>query len=308
MDAGELGFIFHVGIYNYFAYDDLTGVSRRNIMNGSEWYYGRLTSGTFRPPAGSASTKKHHETHYHDVDYFDVKLNINRESIKDWLELCKELGATYVILTSRHHDGYCLWDTQTTTLKSKKDLVQIFKEEAELLDLKFGIYYSWLEFNRSMTIKYFNDVCVPQLLELIDYSPDMFWFDGDWEIKQKGNFKVMDDILEILVERGIRFNDRLGKRNKYTIDPSYRVSEDRFIPEEFIENWQHINTIGLSWGYNKEQESKHYKSGQDLADLYIKVTELGGSLLLNIATDSDGNIDQNELQSLCELYEIINEN
>lgn len=304
MESGSLGFIFHVGLYNYFAYDDVRGVERRNIMNGSEWYYSRLNATGYRKPGGTEATKRHHAEQ--DVEYFDAPLNITRETICDWLEFCKNLGATYVIITSKHHDGYCLWPTSNEH-HSDVDIIQIFKEEAEKAELKFGIYYSWMEVDHSMTIDYFNSVCCEQINELIEYEPDFFWFDGDWEIKQKKNLATMDVILNKLHEKGITFNDRLGKRDSYPVEPDFRVFSDRYIPKEPINNWQHINTIGVSWGYNKEQTKKHYKTGKQLTELYLQVTELGGSLCLNIATDHEGTVDPNELESLVEFYQIVND-
>jgi alpha-L-fucosidase len=115
------------------------------------------------------------------------------------------------------------------------------------------------------------------------------------------NSQVLKDgtsfILEKLVENRILFNDRIGRR-VFSMEPSFRVFSDRFIPIEYTENWQHINTIGVSWGYNKEQSDKHYKSGQDLRNLVRRVTDLGGSILLNIATDETGRIDPREQEAL----------
>lgn len=307
MNPQRFGFIFHVGLYNYYAFDDMKSIAKRKIVNGSEWYYGRLIAGPYMPPSGSKLTKEYHQDNFGNSSYFDVELNITREKIQIWMDICKICGATYVLITSRHHDGYCLWNTSTTDRKSNIDLLQIFKEEAENRDIEFGFYYSWLEFGKSMTVKYFLDVCLPQVKELIEYNPKYFWFDGDWEIKQKSNYITMDRILEELIEREILFNNRLGKRNReWKIEPSFYVFEDRFIPEEYMENWQHITTIGVSWGFNKLQNETHYKTGKQLFDLHNKVRELGGSLLLNLATDHNGDIDDTELESLYDYYELVN--
>lgn len=305
MNPGDIGFIFHVGLYNFYAFDDIKNVHKRKIMNGSEWYYGRLIAGNYMPPASHKETKQHHEENGYG-DYFDAQLNIGRDSIEHWIDVCSLFGAKYVIITTRHHDGYCLWNTNTTKKKSIVDIIQIFTNEAKHRGIKVGFYYSWMEFGTPMTVDYFNSVCIPQVTELLEYEPDMFWFDGDWDIKQKSIYKTMDIFLQILTDRGISFNDRLGKIKKenrpWTIEPSYRVFEDRHIPSGYTQNWQHINTIGVSWGYNKQQRGEHYKCGTELLELYNTITKKGGSLLLNIATDHNGAIDEYEDESLYQFY------
>uniref|UniRef100_A0A6C0AFA0 alpha-L-fucosidase n=1 Tax=viral metagenome TaxID=1070528 RepID=A0A6C0AFA0_9ZZZZ len=86
---------------------------------------------------------------------------------------------------------------------------------------------------------------------------------------------------------------------------SYRVYKDRFIPDEKLKNWQHINTIGYSWGFNKEQEEYDYKTGKELFEIYEKVKSLGGNLLLNIGPNGEGIIPKYELKALKELVGLI---
>jgi alpha-L-fucosidase len=107
-------------------------------------------------------------------------------------------------------------------------------------------------------------------------------------------------LCKIIKNENVMINDRIPD----TDYASYRVYEDRYIPVIKIlpnEQWEHINTIGLSWGYNKQQKKSDYKNGQELYQLYQKVREKGGRFLLNIGPDQQGNIDVNEMNSLNEL-------
>ena len=80
---------------------------------------------------------------------------------------------------------------------------------------------------------------------------------------------------------------------------TYRVYGDRHIPTEIPSvPWEHVNTIGLSWGRNKYQEEKDYKGGIELYELYKKVRSLNGKFLLNIGPNPDGTLDLYELKSL----------
>jgi alpha-L-fucosidase len=159
----SFGVIFHFGLYVIPAYDDLKSAKKRKIQNGSEWYLGRLLEkNTFLPISGYEQTQAFHKTNYGDKLYSDFALEFLTDKEKDfdpdsWMKCVKEAGASYVILTAKHHDGYCLWKTKTAPLYNsadvgcKIDILQKFKESAANHGLKFGIYYSWFEFSKSFT-------------------------------------------------------------------------------------------------------------------------------------------------------------
>lgn len=298
-----MGFIFHVGLYSFFGYDDITSARRRKIQNGSEWYLERLQERAYRPPSGHEKTKRNHLKYGINYDYFSAPFYITRDAISKWLDLCVKCKASYVLITAKHHDGFCLWNTKTTNKKSTNDVIQIFKEEAEKRGLLFGIYYSWMEFTTSMTKDFFDSVCIPQLSELLTYSPKIIWFDGDWNIKTKAIISYIGNLVNYLKSNGIFVNDRICEENKSLA--SFKVGPDRFIPPIYETGWQHINTIGISWGYNSEQERTDYKTGNDLLNLLRNVTNLGGTLLLNIGPKHDGQLDPNEERSLLEFSELI---
>ena len=69
--------------------------------------------------------------------------------------------------------------------------------------------------------------------------------------------------------------------------------------------WEHINTIGFSWGINKQQKTKDYKSGEDLFDLYKTVKSKNGRFLLNMGPCEDGSLDKNEVKSLNEFGKLL---
>lgn len=299
----QLGMIFHIGLYSFFGYDDIKSARRRRVGNGSEWYLERLQERSYRPVSGSDNTQKNHLKYGINYNYFNAPFSVNRERISEWMDICVKCRATYVIITTRHHDGFCLWNTKTTNKKTQEDIVLIFKEEAEKRGLIFGIYYSWFEFLETMTIDYFTRICIPQINELLTYSPRMIWFDGSWKITQKMLLEYIRNMVIFLKNNGIVINDRIGESNKDVA--SFYVGSDRFIPSQPMNNWQHINTIGLSWGYNKEQEDCDYKSGRQLFELLKTVVFLGGNLLLNIGPKHDGFLDSHELRSLNELSGLL---
>jgi len=295
-----MGFIFHSGLYSFFAYDDMKSVDKRTIQNGSEWYLSKLNNdrGEKINP-----TRLYHQNFGINFDYFRAKFHISRESICDWLDICVKCKATFAVITAKHHDSYCLWNTNTTDKKSRNDIVQIFKEECIKRNLQFCIYYSWMEFESPMTIDYFTNTCIPQITELLQYGPSSFWFDGDWVIKTKTIITYINQIVSLIISMGISVNDRITSDNQYL--STYKVGPNRYFPKEYTQNWQHIDTIGISWGYNKFQKEEHYKNGKQLLDMYNKTTSLGGVLLLNIGPKHDGTLDENELNSLNEFIDLL---
>lgn len=296
-----MGFIFHIGLYSFFGYDDIESARRRRLGNGSEHFLARIQEQNYRPISGSTEAKSYFSRF--NIDYFKAPFIIERQAIENWLDICVECKASHAIITARHHDGFCLWNTRTTREKPYNDIIQIFKEECQKRGLHFGIYYSWFEFLKPMTIEYFNTVCVPQLQELDQYNPEMIWFDGDWKITQKTLIEQVAQIVTYFRNKGISINDRITKQNVNLA--SYYVGPDRNIPQTPMTNWQHITTIGLSWGYNREQQVKDYKTGKQIYDTLNYVANNGGYLLLNIGPKHDGILDQNEVNSLKEFSNLM---
>lgn len=303
----KIGIILHWGLYSVYAFDDIKSLRRRKLKNGSEWYMKRLTTKEtdFRPISGYKETQKYHEKNFPNLDYFDT-ISIFNKSTENWnpdiwFEYFKSIGIDYVILTAKHHDGFCLFDTKTTTYKSKRDLLKLFVDSARKYEIKVGIYYSLMEFNKRVTKDFLNNIVIQQMNELRKYKPDIWWFDGNWEFTTQYSKQVMKDISDQLKKDNpkVLINDRI-------LGGNYKNYSDRYIPEEIPENtnWESIQTIGHSWGYNKFQEKIDYKSGKDLKILYDKVKNFDGRFLLNLGPKSDGSFDENEITSLNEFIKI----
>lgn len=304
----DLRFIFHWGIYSVPAFDDPKSARRRKLQNGSEWYLKRLMNVSFRPPSGTKETIAYHEQQHPGKSYESFVDDWKAEAwnVDSWMKLAKKAGATYVILTSRHHDGFCLWNSEYSdfgvkTGGPKCDIVQKFKEAAHKARLSWGVYYSWFDWNNSVTKKYLLEVVENQVNELLRYEPEIWFFDGHWELKNK---QYADKIITNLCKQikketpNALINDRIT--NKSYSD--YRVWNDRYIPEETPSiPWVHINTIGMSWGYNKAQEISDYKSSRDVTELISKIRKLRGGILLNLGPKSDGTLDEYEEKTVLEL-------
>lgn len=296
----EIGIIIHWGLYSITAFDDIYSLRRRRMKNGSEWYYKRLTENKeYRPISGYKQTQEYHKNKFNNIDYFKLKdifvQQTEHWNIENWMRYFKNTNIKYIILTAKHHDGFCLWDTNTTINKSKRNIIKEFIDCCRKNNIKVGIYYSLFEFNKSVTIPFIEDIIKKQIDELKIFNPDIWWFDGNWEYKTKVSIKflkTMTDELKLYNPK-VEINDRAGIDNG-----TFRNYSDRFIPENMInEKWESINTIGLSWGYNKVQEKEDYKTGKELYNLCEKVKEFNGNFLINFGVKGNGEFDENEINS-----------
>jgi alpha-L-fucosidase len=299
----QVGIIVHTGIYNVSRYDNIElsrwRAANNLINNGPEWYLYHLMNS--KPNKAALAVQNHHRKHYGNRDYFDFQKDFtySKWDPDQWMKFFKSCGATYVVLTAKHHDGFCLWPTRTTpNPKSKMDIVGRFVEAARKHGLQVGIYYSWLEFKQNMTRDYIKTIVQPHIKELIRYKPDIFWFDGDWKITPSTQ-PLINECLDMIRRAlpNILFNDRLGNKNERKSNPewlgraSYLVGLDRSIPlKQPRTRWEHINSIGLSWANNIAQQLQDYKTPKQLADLYDKVMSMKGRFLLNMGPLADGTL------------------
>ncbi len=187
-------------------------------------------SKTFQRNKGDDITKEYHEKKFNNKNYFDFAedLILDKFSVEECVNFFIKIHAKYVIITAKHHDGFCLFPTKTRDLFLKKDILKELAINLKKNNIKFGIYYSILEFEENMNLKYMNNIVKIQLLELQKmYSPDIFWFDGDWSMKEC-HIKIFNTVLETLLVNNSKLliNDRLGKNNIFR--KNILVFEDRY--------------------------------------------------------------------------------
>lgn len=322
VNVPEIGMIVHWGLYAVPAFDCVALAMYRKIQNGSEWYAKRLSvrPGSFRPTSGWKETQAYHKCFGTDFPYarFGESFTAEHWDVDAWMVAFKNAGGTYAVLTAKHHDGFCLWSTKTSGFScahaaSKEhghtDLLRTFKDACTRHGLKFGIYYSWWEFDRPCTKKYVDTVIVPQIKELVEYEPDLVWLDGDWPCASASQYaqRVMDQCVLRFKHRvpHVQINDRIGHAEERK-DPNwlgslstYRVYEDRAMPAVALSvPWEHATTIGAGWGRNTQQTASDYKPAKELVRVCDEVARMGGRFLLNVGPNADGTICHEELTCL----------
>jgi len=236
-----------------------------------------------------------------------------------WAKLIKESGAKYTVITSKHHDGFALWNSKSGGINSfsnsiaKKDVLSPFVKAVNKQGLKLGLYFSLPDWSYSdythhtTNIRRYNIENEPerwikfqsymfsQLGELSEkFNPDLWWFDGDWE--HSAEEWGVDKIKTSLLSRNpnVIFNSRLNGNGDYET-PEIGIPVLR--PQ--ARYWELCVTMNDSWGFQKNDNN--YKTPMQVIDLFVDTLSKGGNLLLDIGPKSDGTIPDEQVEILREL-------
>lgn len=246
-----------------------------------------------------------------------------------WVKTAKDAGMKYLIITARHHDGFCLWPTKfidynIMNTPYKKDIVGALNEACKKQGIKFGIYYSVLDWyhpdyplhtsvgnpspdpasDMNRYISYMKN----QLKELItNYNPYILWFDGQWESPWTDD--MGKDIYNYVkqLKPDIITNNRLGKEfasmaNK-AIDTAKMIG-DYDTPEQVIGRmnmtmpWESNFTICDQWAWKPNDKMKSLK---ECLIILARTTGGNGNLLLNVGPMLDGRIEARQIKRLKEI-------
>jgi len=246
--------------------------------------------------------------------------NATKYNPQDWVNLIKESGAKYAVITTKHHDGISLWNTKapkaTTTLNNsaaKKDLISPFVTELKKSGLKTGLYFSlpdWSyadydvftrerkRYDSKADLQRWNrylNYYQSQLKELSSqYNPDLLWFDGDWEhTPEEWQSDKVHSLLKVK-NPNIIINSRLDKHGDYDT-PEQGVP----VVKPNAKYWELCYTMNDSWGF--QPYDKHYKSSNMIIRTLVDCISMGGNLLLDIGPKADGTIAPEQVKILKDL-------
>ena len=238
----------------------------------------------------------------------------------------------YIVITSKHHEGFCLWDSNYTEFDvgsspfKGRDILAELAEACQRHGLKFGIYYSIIDWNhptqrpRDPNGKAWDGwgqtviedgkkdeyiaYQTSQILELINnYRPAMLWFDGDWT-----DWWTMDDGITLYntirnADPSIIVNNRVAKRTGFELD--YVTQEQEHFSTAFPKHWEACYTMNDSWGFKKGDNK--WKNAQTVYDKLKDINEKGGNLLLNVGPDGNGQIQPEAIAILQATAELLKE-
>lgn len=286
-DHAKLGIFIHWGIY-----------SVRGVPESWSFFNGYLS----------------HDEYMRQLDGFTAENFDPRE----WLDLIKESGAQYTVITAKHHDGVALWHTKLSNLNvvdktpARRDLIEPFVAQARAHGLKLGFYYSlpdWSDDRYNVITRQSNRYDIAhdparwesfktfqagQLAELSRWKPDLLWFDGDWEHSpDEWDSPAIVSRLRAANPR-IIVNSRIGGSLGDYATPEQGVPVVR--PADRY--WELCMTMNDSWGY--QHTDTNYKTPHMLLRTFVDCLSNGGNLLLDIGPRADGTIPPEQVAILKE--------
>jgi len=310
-----LGQFIHWGVYAIPG-NEWEGVSARGGAAASEWI--RTWSG----PTAPKDWKNTYDNLYKQFDPtgFDAK---------KWAKQAREMGAKYLIFTTKHHDGFALWPTRYSDYNIanspyKKDIVRQVVDAYTAEGIDVFLYFSVLEWNNpdfmhkvpetdaeKERFGRFLQYTRNQLLELLESYPQMkgFWFDGTWDASWKSAYEFTYNLEKELREKhpgliiGSRFrNDEHGARHfdsNGRLLGDYEQGWERKLPQQFDwldgNDWDAVMTIPPNgWGYMRDWSGLYTKTADDLLDMLMHSVSMNGNFVLNFGPDGLGNMHPGE--------------
>ena len=244
--------------------------------------------------------------------------NPSRCDPRDWARVARLAGCRYVVLTARHHDGYCLWDSRLTNYTSaaqapRRDFVAEYVKALRDEGLRVGLYYSLGDWRIPALFagpqrdplgwEAFRDYCHGQVEELLSsYGPiDVFWFDGAWPrtAAEWGAERLVARMRAL--QPNILINNRLGASagGCQSADGGegaggaadlgdFGTPEHAIVPENRPWESCQVSTWRL-WGWAPHER---FRPADVLLDMLCQCASRGGNLLLNLAPDADGRVPE----------------
>ena len=234
---------------------------------------------------------------------------------REWVSLAKKTGMKYIIITSKHHDGFAMYDSGVSDYNIvdytpfKRDPLRELSEACAEAGIKFCVYYSHREdwehpyaygnfwdFDSSQTNldtmdhpelfrRYLDEKAIPQLKELLtEYGPlGIVWFDRGMYTQEQG--REFADLVHNLQPECL-VNGRVGHYDKELLG-DYQSMTDNGMPIGGIEEyWETPQTLNETWGYS--QFDKNWKTPDEVIRRMVTIVSKGGNYLLNVGPTGQG--------------------
>jgi len=249
------------------------------------------------------------------------------------VKLAKKAGMKYLVITTKHHEGFCLWNSDYTDFDidnspmKGRDFIQEISDACKKYGIRFGTYYSIIDWNhpsheipntaeeidsshnRWMDLKLvegkkaeYVQYMKNQIKGLIEkYDTDILWFDGDWV----GYWTLEDgnDLYQYCRELkpDVIINNRVSKRELFKKD--FGTPEQEHPGETLNHYWEACYTMNDSWGFKIKDTD--WKSPQVIYEKLQDITGKGGNFLLNVGPDGNGEVPKEAIEILLEVGKMI---
>ncbi|HLR43916.1 MAG TPA: alpha-L-fucosidase [Brevibacterium sp.] len=324
----KFGIFVHWGVFSVPAWRTLND---EQFGSYAEWYYASVY-GPYRN-----ADPDFHATMFPDRDYRDLVSDFRAELFdpEAWASLFRRAGARYVVLTSKHHDGYCLWPTENSHKRGwhageagpRRDLLGELTNAVRDEGLRMGLYYSipeW-ETHRSHRVDggyfipeadaqtygmseeaYPREILHQQWVELNEtYAPAVIYTDGgEWDFSEEYTdtrrmlswlYTDAPNADEVVV------NDRIHVGMPGAHGDIYSTEYHDLDGFGTVHPWEESRGIGGSYGFNRAESVEDYASANELVTLLAQTVAGGGNLLLNVGPTADGRIPAVQQERLLQI-------
>ena len=323
----KFGIFIHWGLYSVpaFAVKELSFTESPAV--GEEYYfknnpYAEWYLNTLRI-SGSPTHEYHKKEYGENFSYDDFKPIFNKELEKwnpqEWAELFKNAGAKYVVLVTKHHDGFLLWPSKYVNPKKEnyiasRNIVDELTNSIKSEGMKMGFYYS-TSFDWSLnpspidarTSDMINGITTPEYTEYVknhwyelidDYEPSILWSDIGapplldlFELFAYYYNKFPDGIINDRWDKIFHKDGKVLKMRR-TFFYDYTTPEYKSYNITKKKKWESNRGIGNSYGYNKMEKEGDYLTSNDFIKMLVDIVSKNGNLLLNVGPMPDGTIPE----------------
>ncbi|BDI29007.1 alpha-L-fucosidase [Capsulimonas corticalis] len=282
--------------------------------------------GLYAMPARHEWVKSYEKMSDAEYDRYFDRFDPDLYDPNRWAEAAANAGMKYFVVTTKHHDGFCLWDSALTDYKSTrtpygKDLLRPMVEAFRAKEMRAGLYHSLLDWrhpdypvdayhpmrerlseidtsNRDLTryVEYLHG----QTRELLTQfgKIDILWYDFCYENMSAEQWRS-EDLLRLIR----RLQPQIILNNRLDLDHGWDIkTPEQFQPREWVTDngrpvvWEVCQTFSGSWGYHRDEEN--WKSVEMLVQMLIDAVSKGGNLLLNVGPTGRGEFDARVLERL----------
>jgi alpha-L-fucosidase len=308
LDA-KFGVFIHWGVYSVPAWG--------KVGEYAEWYWNRISN----QDPDNVWWQFHVKNYGEDFEYqqFAPRFKAELFDARQWASLFQRAGVKYVVPTSKHHEGFCLWPSAEASrtwgrpwnameIGPRRDLMGELAQATRDHGMKFGFYYSLYEWYnplwKSDRQRYVDEHMIPQFKDVVTrYEPAIIFADGEWDMPSS-DWKSEPLLAWLFNESSCRekvvINDRWGKdcRHKHG---GYWTTEYAAGLKDGSHPWEESRGMAYSYGLNRAERIDDYKTGRELILTLIDLVSRGGNLLLDIGPAADGTIPPIMEQRLLEM-------
>lgn len=270
-----------------------------------------------------------------EYEKFAAQFNPVKFDADEWVSIAKNAGMKYIVITTKHHDGFCLWDSKITDYDVmdaspfKRDILDELAEACHREGIKMCFYYSIVDWHHPQAQaplypnynagqkdksvfnpefpEYFENYLKPQIRELLTEYGDVgvVWFDGDWipDYTTEMGKELYAFIREIQPNTIVNNRVDKGRNGMAGLTKEGNFAGDFGTPEKEVPDtgfdgvdWESCITMNRTWGYKHFDHD--WKSSDYLIEMLVEIASKGGNLLLNVGPTGEGEIPQPSVERL----------